>query len=80
MKSDNQELTKDQLNALKSRWSEKDPDGDGTAQSRMIRTLKDACRNHSDDRPVGLDLRGITLYHEDLSGLDLSGYDLSYAT
>jgi uncharacterized protein YjbI with pentapeptide repeats len=73
-------LTKDQVLALKSRWNEKDPDGDSTALSRMIETLKTECKHHGAERPVALDLRGITLYHEDLSGLDLSGYNLSYAT
>ena len=79
MESDNQNLTKDQVFALKSRWNEKDPDGDGTALSRMIRTLKTECKKQSAKRPVALDLRGITLYHEDISGFDLSGYDLSHA-
>jgi uncharacterized protein YjbI with pentapeptide repeats len=79
MDSDNHNLTKDQVLVLKSRWDEKNPDGDGTVLSQMVQTLKTKCKKDSVERPTGLDLRGITLYHEDLSDLDISDYDLSYA-
>jgi len=57
-----------------------DPGGGGTCRSSMINTIKTDCRGGNRQRPLKLDLRGISLDHEDLSGLDLSGYDLSFAS
>lgn len=45
----------------------------------MIHRLKTECRKHNPERPLRLDLRGISISQEDLCDLDLSGYDLSYA-
>jgi uncharacterized protein YjbI with pentapeptide repeats len=79
MNRDNRTLNKEEVAALKSRWHETDSDGEGTALQKMIRRLRAECGKESSKRPILLDLRGITLLHEDLSGLDLSGYDLSYS-
>lgn len=65
--------------ALRFRWDQKDPDTDEAASALMLARLKNECKKSNFKRPKGLDLRGITLFHEDLTGLDLSGYDLSYA-
>ena len=65
--------------ALRSRWNEKVPDGEETALVSMVRRLKTESKQQNARRPEKLDLRGITLFHEDLSGLDLSGCDLSFA-
>lgn len=72
-------MTDKETAALKSRWAEPSKDGSGTRQQEMINRLKSECQKHHPERPVSLDLRGITLFHENLSGLDLSGYDFSYA-
>lgn len=72
-------LPKEQINALKARWDEKADDGSGSIQQQMIKRLKTECARGCDKRPLKLDLRGITLFHEELSNLDLSGYDFSYA-
>ncbi len=72
-------LNKEEAAALKSRWNVKPNDGNETALEHMIRRLKTECRKSSSNRPSNLDLRGITLLNEDLSGSDLSGYDFSYA-
>jgi len=72
-------LTAEEVAALRSRWHTKGPDGAGTALANMVRRLKSECRKQSTRRPAQLDLRGITLFHEDLAGLDLSGYDLAFA-
>ncbi|MBU2630842.1 MAG: pentapeptide repeat-containing protein [Proteobacteria bacterium] len=80
MESEKQQLTKADVLLLKSRWNQPGPEGKGTALLHMIQRLKAECRKHAPQRPLRLDLRGITLFHEDLSGLDFSGYDLSYAT
>ncbi len=79
MKSENNNLTKAEILSLKSRWSEKNPDGEGTVLQHITNQLKTECKKHSLNRPLQLDLRGIPLLHEDLTNLDLSGYDLSYA-
>lgn len=79
MKEQRQEISKAEQAALKSRWGEAVPDHEGTALSVMVQRLKSECRKTNPNRPLRLDLRGITLSHEDLSDLDLSGYDLSYA-
>jgi uncharacterized protein YjbI with pentapeptide repeats len=72
-------LSKEDVARLKSRWHEPASHGEGTALHQMIRRLRIECAGKSPKRPSLLDLRGITLLHEDLSGLDLSGYDLSYS-
>jgi len=79
MEKENSKLTKKQVDALKFRWNEKDPDNDETALVQMILQLKNECQKDNFKRPLNLDLRGITLFNEDLSNLDLSGYDLSWA-
>jgi len=76
---DEHRLTKSDVSLLKSRWNEKISGEEGSALTSMIRRLKTECRKDTQNRPVKLDLRGISLVHEDLSDLDLSGYDLSYA-
>ncbi|MCG8687336.1 MAG: pentapeptide repeat-containing protein [Desulfobacterales bacterium] len=65
--------------ALEARWREQNPDGSGTLRRAMVETLKSKCRHGSTDRPPKLDLRGINLNNQDLSGLNLSGYDFSFA-
>jgi uncharacterized protein YjbI with pentapeptide repeats len=80
MGSEKYRLGTSEIAGLKSRWNEKDPDGKGTALTRMVERLKTQCKIDGFQRPVKLDLRGISLLHEDLSHLDLSGYDLSYAS
>ena len=72
-------LSKEEVTSLKSRWNEEDSEGSGTALHQMIRRLKTECRKNNPKRPLLLDLRGITLFDEDLYELDLSDYDLSYA-
>jgi uncharacterized protein YjbI with pentapeptide repeats len=67
------------VSLLKSRWSEKISEEEGSALTNMIRLLKAECRKDNPNRPLKLDLRGILLLNEDLSDLDLSGYDFSYA-
>jgi uncharacterized protein YjbI with pentapeptide repeats len=79
MDRDKHSLTKTEVASLKSRWDEKDPDGEGTALVHMIQRLKSECKKYNSKRPLRLDLRGIPLLNQDLSGLDLSGYDLSHA-
>ncbi len=72
-------LSKSDITALKSRWIETVENRDITLQQQVIARLKAECAKNSDKRPLHLDVRGITLFNEDLSGLDLSGYDFSYA-
>ena len=79
MAAQNEKLSKQDVISLKSRWNEKSSKGEGTALTQMVEKLKTECRKHNPQRPLQLDLRGITLLHEDLSELDLSGYDFSYA-
>jgi uncharacterized protein YjbI with pentapeptide repeats len=79
MRSDEQSLTKEEVSALKSRWNKNIPEEDGSVLTHMIQRLKTECRKNTSNRPLKLDLRGISLIHEDLSDLDLSGYDFSYA-
>ncbi|MBU4132494.1 MAG: pentapeptide repeat-containing protein [Proteobacteria bacterium] len=68
------------INEVKSRWDQKDPEFDGTCRERMVLLLKNDCCQGNRQRPLKLDLRGISLNNEDLSGLDLSGYDFSHAS
>ncbi len=75
----NEAVTKADVMALKSRWNQTVPDSPETLAQQMVERLKTECRKGNPDRPLSLDLRGITLFHEDLSNLDLSGYDFSYA-
>ncbi len=79
MGRDERGLSKADVSLLKSRWNERIPAGEGTALTEMIRRLKGECRKDARNRPLKLDLRGISLLHEDLSDLDLSGYDFSHA-
>ncbi len=79
MEREKHSLTKKEVTALKSRWNETDPDGEGSVLHQMMGWLKTDCRKNNPDRPLQLDLRGIPLLNQDLSDLDLSGYDLSYA-
>jgi len=79
MENGKDSLTKAEMSSLKSRWSEKDPNTGETALTHMVKQLKTECKQPNFKRPLQLDLRGITLLHEDLSDLDLSGYDFSYA-
>lgn len=79
MKREKDSLSKKEVAALISRWNENDSDGNGTASDQMIQRLKDECKKNNPKRPSRLDLRGITLFNEDLSDLDLSDYDLSYS-
>ncbi|MFH1153500.1 MAG: pentapeptide repeat-containing protein [Pseudomonadota bacterium] len=67
------------VDSLRSRWFIKDPDTGLTARETMLEKLKTECRPENSQRPVGLDLRGISLINEDLKGLDLSLYDFSHA-
>lgn len=64
---------------LRSRWDKKDLDTGDTTLNIMVKRLKSECKKLKPNRPLRLDLRGITLLHEDLTNLDFSGYDLSYA-
>jgi len=79
MEQERSNLTKEEATSLKSRWDETDPDGEGTVLFHMVKRLKTECKKHNSQRSLNLDLRGITILHENLSDLDLSGYDLSYA-
>ena len=79
MEKEKSKLTKAQIISLKSRWDEKDPESNETVLTRMIQQLKTECKKDNLKRPVNLDLRGITLFNEDLSNLDFSGYDLSWS-
>ncbi len=79
MGNEKQSLTKSEIIALRSRWNDKDPETGETASEIMIHRLKSECRKHHPERPLKLDLRGISISHEDLCDLDLSGYDFSYA-
>lgn len=79
MENELEKLTREQQTALRSRWNEKDPETGETALVRMTKRLKAECRKGSAERPVSLDLRGITLFNIDLSDLDFSSYDLSWA-
>ena len=80
MTTGNNKLSKTDLMALKTRWTETVPESQETFARQMINRLKTECQKQAPDRPLNLDLRGITLFHEDLSHLDLSGYDFSYAS
>ncbi|MFH2059095.1 MAG: pentapeptide repeat-containing protein [Pseudomonadota bacterium] len=73
-------LSKADVMAYKSRWNQMVPDGQETLAQQMVHRLKTECKKENTGRPLKLDLRGITLFHEDLSNLDLSGYDFSYAS
>lgn len=79
MGDDAHRFEKVDVNLLKSRWNEKISEEEGSALTNMIRLLKTECRRDNPNRPLKLDLRGILLLNEDLSDLDLSGYDFSYA-
>ncbi len=79
MISEADKLSKSEIAALRIRWGQMVENEEITLQKQMIARLKTECLKHSHDRPLHLDVRGITLFHEDLSGLDLSGYDFSYA-
>ena len=80
MTTGNKNLSKTDLMALKTRWNETVPESKETLGRQMVKRLKTECQKQSPDRPLHLDLRGITLFHEDLSHLDLSGFDFSYAS
>lgn len=79
MKKKRHGLSDSEKAAIGSRWDKKDPETGHTALSIMIRHLKSECKKLNPNRPIGIDLRGITLFNHDLKNLDLSGYDLSYA-
>lgn len=79
MTQENKPLKTSKIDALKARWQKKDKDGKQTLQEAMLRRLKVRCSKTSENRPLKLDLRGISLCNADLSGLDLSEYDFSYA-
>lgn len=79
MTQDTYTLSKSDIVELKSRWDKKSDDSEDTRQQQMIRQLRNSCAKTGTDRPLQMDLRGISLFHEDLSDLDLSGYDFSYA-
>ncbi len=79
MEDEKQNLTKDEVLSLKSRWNEKDPESGETALIKTIQELKSECKKDNLKRSLNIDLRGIPLSNEDLSELDLSGYDLSWA-
>ncbi|MCG8566951.1 MAG: pentapeptide repeat-containing protein [Desulfobacterales bacterium] len=64
---------------LRRRWEEGAETGGGSRRDEMVQILKTQCRRGDPQRPRNLDLRGINLVHENLSGLDFSGYDLSHA-
>lgn len=67
------------VKSLKSRWMKMDSEKNATILENMILTLKTKCRLNYSPRPFNLDLRGIPLIGQDLSKLDFSGFDLSYA-
>ncbi len=73
-------VSKTDVTALKSRWNQMAPESQDTLGQQMVERLKIECQKENIERPIKLDLRGLTLFHEDLSNLDLSGYDLSYAS
>jgi len=79
MKAKEHSPTAEAVAALQIRWNKTVPGGETSALAHMIRRLKTDCQTQNSRRPAHLDLRGITLVHEDLSGLDLSGYDLAFA-
>ncbi len=79
MNSEKNILSNKEIEILESRWNDKNPDDNKTKLYHMIQKLKIECKKHNVKRPLNLDLRGITLFHEDLTDLDLSGYDFSYA-
>jgi uncharacterized protein YjbI with pentapeptide repeats len=79
MEDKNDNLAKEEIFLLESRWNTKDPESEETALQMMLHRLKTDCKKHNSKRPLHLDLRGITLFREDLSNLDLSGYDFSHA-
>lgn len=79
MMQETKPLKKSEIDALKARWQKKGQDSDLTLQQMMLRRLKIRCQKTSDKRPLKLDLRGISICNEDLSDLDLSEYDFSYA-
>lgn len=80
MENEKKELSKAEINSLVSRWHGISPETNQTVLVQMVHQLKTECRKSSPQRPLVLDLRGIPLLNEDLAELDLSGYDLSYAT
>ena len=79
MKNKQNILSDQEILLLESRWDDIDPDNEETKSHKMLQRLRTECKKHNLKRPLNLDLRGITLLHEDLSDLDLSGYDFSYA-
>ncbi|MCK5312743.1 MAG: pentapeptide repeat-containing protein [Desulfobacteraceae bacterium] len=79
MENEKHNLTEEEVISLESRWNTKDPDTEETASHQMVQRLKTECKKQNSKRPLQLDLRGISLLHEDLTDLDLSGYDFSYA-
>lgn len=80
MKLPKEKLSKSQIQSLKARWNQPGRDGSQSLAQEMVQQLKTECRKSSLDRPTRLDLRGIPLFNEELSNLDLSRYDFSYAS
>ena len=70
MEKEKHNLSEEEVALLRSRWNEIIPDGEETALINMTQRLKTECRKHSPQRPSRLDLRGMNLFHEDLSGLE----------
>ena len=73
------QVSQEEITALRQRWIETDPESGVDRRAVMIRQLKEACPIGKTGRPVKLDLRGIDLSNQDLSNMDFSGYDLSFA-
>lgn len=80
MSTEKEQLSKDEVMQLRTRWNQQVPDSGETLRDQMVAKLKTECRVNNADRPLSLDLRGIILHNEELNNLDLSGYDLSYAS
>jgi uncharacterized protein YjbI with pentapeptide repeats len=72
-------LSRQEIEELKSRWLVINSENRSSAQDLMIERLKKDCTRHNKNRPVALDLRGISILNEDLSNLDLSDYDFSHS-
>ena len=60
---------------LGARWLEKDESGEGSRRDVTLKILKTKCQLGGEERPRGLDLRGIV----HLSKLDLTAYDMRFA-